>query len=281
MDLIPISMPDGFFQTSDGCSIAYTLRKARNPGLPRIVLIHSLALDASIWDGVIPRLAVHADILTYDCRGHGRSDKRAQGFTMPRFAEDARELLDHVGWETAVVAGGSMGGCVAQALAGLHPNRIDGLALIDTTAWYGEDGPSTWRERAAAVRSKGLVSMLDFNLSRWFSDHFRNAHPELMKAIAGVFLANDLDCYAASCIMLGDADLRPYLNLVRAPVSIIVGAEDQATPVSKSEYLHDAISGSILTIIPGARHITPIECPEEIAMQLMGLLGRLSSETAS
>src|ERR1700676_4570539 len=192
-------MHQGVFQTSDDCPIAYTLRAARNPGLPRIVLIHSLALDASIWDGVVARLSVHADILTYDCRGHGRSGKRAQGFTIARFARDLVELLDHVGWHSAVAAGCSMGGCVAQALAGMYHTRVNALALIDTTAWYGEDAAEVWRERAEAVRSKGLVGLLEFQLPRWFSDEFRKTHPESVQAATEVFLANDLDCCAASC----------------------------------------------------------------------------------
>ena len=267
-------MHQGVFQTSDDCPIAYTLRAARNPGLPRIVLIHSLALDASIWDGVVARLAIHGDILTYDCRGHGRSGKNTQTFTMARFARDVMELLDHVGWQSAVAAGCSMGGCVAQALAGLHHTRVTGLGLIDTTAWYGEDAPAVWRERAAAVRSKGLVGLLDFQLPRWFGDEFRKTRPDLVKATSDVFLANDLDCYAASCIMLGDADLRPHLKATRVPTAIMVGEEDYATPVAAARYLHEAIPGSTLTIIPGARHLTPIECPEEVAVQLTALLGR-------
>jgi 3-oxoadipate enol-lactonase len=268
-------MHQGVFQTSDDCTIAYTLRAARNPGLPRVVLIHSLALDASIWDGVVPRLAVHADILTYDCRGHGRSGKHTQTFTMARFARDVMELLDHVGWQSAVAAGCSMGGCVAQALVGLYHTRVTGLGLIDTTAWYGEDAPAVWRERAAAVRSKGLVGLLEFQLPRWFSDEFRKSNPELLKATTEAFLANDLDCYAASSIMLGDADLRPYLKGLSVPTAIIVGEEDYATPVAAAEQLHQAIPDSTLTIIPGARHLTPIERPEEIAIQLIALLGRI------
>jgi 3-oxoadipate enol-lactonase len=268
-------MHQGVFQTSDDCPIAYTLRAARNPGLPRIVLIHSVAMDASIWDGVVSRLAVHADILTYDCRGHGHSGKCDQGFTMARFARDLMELLDHVGWQSAVAAGCSMGGCVAQALAGLYHSRVNALGLIDTTAWYDEDAAAFWRDRANAVRSKGLVGLVEFQLPRWFSDEFRKAHPELVKTATEVFLRNDLDCYAASCIMLGEADLRAYLKKLSVPAAVIVGEQDNATPVADAQYLHGAIPNSTLTIIPGARHLTPIECPEEIAIQLIGLLGRI------
>lgn len=260
------------FQTSDGCAIAYTLHAARKLGAPRMVLIHSLALDAGVWDGVAARLAGQAEMLTYDCRGHGQSGRKAGAFTTELFAGDLAALLDHAGWQAVVVAGCSMGGCVAQAFAGLYPTRVKALGLIDTTAWYGEDAPKQWRERAAAARLKGLAGLIEFQVTRWFSDAFRTTHPEVVDRWKQTFLANDLECYAASCIMLGDADLRPYLPKLSMPVSIIVGEEDYATPVASSRQLHQAIAGSTLAILPGARHLTPVECAEQVAAQLAALL---------
>jgi len=109
---------------------------------------------------------------------------------------------------------------------------------------------------------------VQFQVTRWFGDKFRGEHPELVHATAAVFLANDLDCYAATCVMLGDADLRPYLPSLRMPVQVIVGEEDYATPVAHARHLHEAIPGSTLTILPGARHLAPIECPDRIAALL-------------
>jgi 3-oxoadipate enol-lactonase len=262
------------FNTSDNCTIEYKLRPAQVPGAPRLVLIHSLALDGSIWDGVAAALAGRVELLTYDCRGHGQSDHVADSFTTELFASDLAELLDHLSWPAAAVAGCSMGGCVALEFAGLNPARISALGLIDTTAWYGEDAAKNWHERAAAVRSKGLAAMVEFQVKRWFSERFRKSHPELVKATCEVFLANDLDSYAASCKMLGDADLRPYLASLRAPTAVIVGEDDDATPVAMSRQLHDAIQGSTLTMVPGAKHLTPIECPDQIAAELLSLLQR-------
>jgi 3-oxoadipate enol-lactonase len=265
------------FNTSDNCEIAYTLSPAQQPGAPRLVLVHSLALDGSIWNGVATKLAGHAEILTYDCRGHGQSERCAESFTTELFASDLAELLDHLSWPTASVVGCSMGGCVAQAFAGGNPGRTSALGLVDTTAWYGEDAPKNWRERAAAARAKGLAGMVDFQVKRWFSDSFRTAHPELVKEMTEVFLANDVDTYAATCTMLGDADLRPYLPSLRMPVAVVVGEEDYATPIAMSQNLHDAIPGSTMTIIPGGRHLTPVECPDQIAAQLLALLRRADS----
>jgi 3-oxoadipate enol-lactonase len=181
-----------------------------------------------------------------------------------------------VGWTTATVASCSMGGCVAQAFAGLYPSRVSALGLIDTTAWYGEDAPENWRKRAATARSKGLEGMVEFQATRWFSDKFRTGHPELAKAMAEIFLANDVECYAATCIMLGDADLRHFLAGIRVPVAVIVGEEDYATPVDMARHLHEAIAGSTLAILPGGRHLTPVECPDQIASQISTLLQRVN-----
>jgi 3-oxoadipate enol-lactonase len=261
-------VPDGAFNTGDGSTIAYTLHTARNPNALRIVLIHSLALDRTIWDGIVRSLAGEAHVLAYDCRGHGRSSRRAISFTPELFAQDLAELLDHLGWPSALVVGCSMGGCVAQAFGGLYPSRASALGLIATTAWYGVDAPAQWRERAENARSKGLAGLVPFQVTRWFGDKFRAENPELVNTTAAVFLANDLDCYTATCLMLGEADLRPYLPSLRMPVHVIVGEEDYATPVAHARHLHEAIPGSTLTILPGARHLTPVECPSQIAALL-------------
>ncbi len=264
-------MTESSFKTADGCGISYTLREADGPN--RIALIHSLAQDRTIWDGVVEKLAGEGSLLTYDARGHGRSSRVSGPYTVERFAQDLAELMDHVGWPSAVIAGCSMGGNVAQVFGGLYPERIAGLGLIDTTAWYGAEAPAQFRQRAATAKTNGLGSLVDFQTSRWLSDAFRARRPDLVSAAINIFLANDLDCYAATCEMLGDADLRPYLPAFRMPVAVVVGEEDYATPVAAARQLHEAINGSTLTILKG-RHLTPIECPDEIAGLLFKLLDK-------
>jgi 3-oxoadipate enol-lactonase len=265
---------DRRFALSDGSLLAYTQHAAPRPGAPRLVLIHSLALDRSVWNGVVERLRSEAEILVYDCRGHGRSDRRAARFTAELFAHDLAELLDHVGWQEAAIAGCSMGGCVALAFGALYTARAKALGLIDTTAWYGPDAPAKFRERAEAARAKGLQGLVEFQATRWFSDQFRAEHPEVLQRATAVFLANDFDCYAASCALLGDVDLRAPLSTFRMPVTIVVGEEDYATPVDMARQLHELIPQSVLTILPQARHLTPLEHPDRIASELLDLLRR-------
>jgi 3-oxoadipate enol-lactonase len=255
--------------------LSFTHHPAPRPGVLRVALIHSLALDRSVWAGVVARLKDEAEILTFDCRGHGRSPRTPGPYTTQIFARELAELFDHVGWDRAVVAGCSMGGNVAQAFAAEYPERLSALGLIDTTAWYGADAAAKFKERAETARTEGLRSMIDFQLTRWFSDDFRANHSEVLERTTQVFVANDVDCYAASCELLGAADARAHLGSFNMPTAVVVGDEDYATPVAMARQLHEGIPQSTLTIIAGARHLTPIEFPDRITAELRGLAGRV------
>jgi len=275
---LSVASSSGSAAAADEASIAYTLHEAARgvtPARPRIALIHSLALDRSFWDGVVPRLTPHADVLTYDCRGHGQSARVKMAYTPELFAGDLANLLDHVHWPRAVIAGCSMGGCIAQAFAGVYPDRVEGLAVIDSTAWYGPTAREDWRERAATAATRGLAALSTFQATRWVSERFLEAHLEIVRKNMDVFLANDVDCYRATCEMLGDADLRHYHAAMRMPISVVVGEEDYATPVAMSEQIHKAVPHSTLSVLPKVRHLTPIECPELIAEKILALVKRV------
>ena len=264
----------------DGAQLAYDVRGRVKPppyppplageGREGVVLIHSLAMDRTFWNAVAPALSEATAVLTYDCRGHGQSDKPEGPYLVEQFADDLADLLDHLGWRSAVVAGASMGGCVTLAFAAAYPTRAAGLGLFDTTAWY--DAPDKWEERAATAEAKGLEAMLEFQTTRWFTDAFRASRKDVLDAAVAVFLANPARCYAQTCRMLGACNLTAALPHLKMPVRIAVGDEDYATPVAMSETLHRGIAGSTLTVIRNARHLTPLECPERIVAELQKLL---------
>ena len=261
-------------RTSDGCEISYTLHDGAGGSAPRVALVHSLALDRSIWDGIVGELAKEAQILTFDCRGHGLSGQPVMTYTPQLFAGDLAALMDHVKWPSAIVAGCSMGGMVAQAFAIGYPKRTLGLVTIDTTAWYGADAPKTWRERGATGKTKGMAALVDFQTGRWFGDAFRASARDTVDRLVKVFLANNVDCYVKTCEMLGDADLRAGLSTIKVPTAVVVGEEDYATPVAMAEALHKGIAGSTLTVIAGGRHITPTEKPQDIAARIREVISR-------
>jgi 3-oxoadipate enol-lactonase len=248
----------------DGARLAYRLLKGSGKG--RCVLIHSLAMDLSFWSRVAERLRVDGDVLLYDCRGHGRSDKPAGPYSVELFADDLAALMDAVGWPTAMVAGASMGGCIAIAFAAAYPDKLDGLGLVDTTA------PQDWEDRARKSLDEGLKSLVGFQATRWFSDGFRQAHPDILNEAMSIFLANDIPAYAETCRMLGRCDKRAALPNIKVPTCIMVGEEDYATPIAMAQATHAAISHATLAVIPGVRHLTPLECPDIVAQALRGII---------
>jgi 3-oxoadipate enol-lactonase len=273
-------MPGSEFEarTRDGTRLAYTRYDHPAPS-QHIVLIHSLAMDRSFWRPVAERLAAKACVLIHDCRGHGRSDKPDGPVTVERHADDLADLLDRLGWPTALVAGASMGGCIALAFAIRHQARVSALGLVDTTAWYGPDAPKNWEQRANAALASGMSSLTDFQVTRWFGDKFRADHPEVVKDCVDTFLRNDVAVYAQTCRMLGACDLRSGMPSIKVPTAIVVGEEDYATPPAMAEAMHAAIAGSTLTVLPGARHLTPLEQPDAIAAALGKLLLRTRAVT--
>jgi 3-oxoadipate enol-lactonase len=237
-------------------------------------------MDRSMWDGVVAELRGDADILTYDARGHGASFKPPGPYTTGQFAADLAGVLAAAGWDRAVVAGASMGGSVALQFAISYPQAVSGLGLIDTTAWYGDDAAGVWHERGRKAGTDGFASMVPFQQSRWFADAFRAERLDLVERFTQIFVRNDPVAYAAACDMLGNFDLRAGLAGIAVPAEVLVAEEDYATPPPMAHVLAEGIAGARLTIVPNARHLTPIEIPERIAALLRAVIERSEAQVA-
>ena len=258
-----------FTKSGDGTNLRYVIWSGgdggSSTGSRKIVLVHSLAMVAEFWQATADALGAGFDVLAVDCRGHGASDKPEGPYSVELFASDLAAILNHANWDTVTVGGASMGGCVALTFAALYPDRTAGLALIDTTAWYGETAIADWEERGQKAFTGGMASMTDFQKTRWFSDDFRVGNNTIVEQAIKVFVANDSTAYLETYRMLGRCNQSAALSNITVPCEIIVGEEDYATPVSMAEKMHGAIPSSNLTVISKARHFTPLEVPDVIA----------------
>jgi 3-oxoadipate enol-lactonase len=262
---------------SDGAQVEFDVRRGA-AGSPRLALLHSLGMDRGIWNDVIAALGGGVHVLTIDCRGHGASSLPAGPYALERFADDLAEVFDAISWASAFVAGQSMGGSVALQFAVKYPERVLGLGLADTTAWYGADAKKNWDERAVKAKKEGLRSMVEFQETRWFSDAFRAEQPAAVARARETFLRSGirqaLGAYVETCRMLGNFDLRASLTGIAAPTEVLVGEEDYATPPEMAKRLATSIPGANLEILKGARHLTAIEAPEAVAVMLQRLIAR-------
>ncbi len=225
---------------------------------------HSLGMRGEIFDPIRPMLEPYGSLLTWDARGHGSSQKLATSWTVEDLANDLRGLIEYLGGDQAVIAGLSMGGNTAIAYASAYPDKVDRLILADTTAWYGEDAIPAWEKRAQKVEVEGMEPVPLFNLHRWFSDDFLHSNPQEVQKIVDILLATDVASYGTACRALGHFDARDGLQRITCPTLILVGADDPATPPAMAEHLHENIQNSQLHVLPGLKHMTPVEAPEQV-----------------
>jgi pimeloyl-ACP methyl ester carboxylesterase len=96
------------------------------------LLVHGLASNARLWDGVARRLAgLGHRVVAVDQRGHGLSSKPDDGYDMTTVADDLRLLIDVLGWDRPAVAGQSWGGNVVLELAFRHPEAVSTVVCVD------------------------------------------------------------------------------------------------------------------------------------------------------
>jgi pimeloyl-ACP methyl ester carboxylesterase len=96
------------------------------------LLVHGLASNARLWDGVAQHLAgLGHRVVAIDQRGHGRSSKPDDGYEMSTVADDLMLLIEALGWQRPGVAGQSWGGNVVLELAHRHPDAVAAIACVD------------------------------------------------------------------------------------------------------------------------------------------------------
>jgi 3-oxoadipate enol-lactonase len=242
---------------------------------PWLVLSHSLGMRGELWYQQVPAFASRYCVLTYDARGHGNSGKPPGPYAFEQFAEDLYQLLIAEGVDRAALVGLSLGGNTVQALAAAHPELIQALVLSDTTAWYGPEGQKNWESRAREVEEKGMAGIVEFQTTRWFTDPFHAAQPELVNRFAGWLTANDPAAFTATQRALGAGDLREEVARITCPTLIIVGEEDYATPPEMARDLNQRIANAELVILPSARHFSPVEQPERFNTTVLDFLARV------
>ncbi|UCE32395.1 MAG: 3-oxoadipate enol-lactonase [Burkholderiales bacterium] len=255
--------------TVDGVRIAY--QTAGKAG-PWVVLSHSIACDHSMWEPQIRALERHYRILAFDTRGHGASDAPPGPYSFEQLSADALGLMDALAIDHAHFVGLSMGGMIGQHAALGAPDRFLSLTLADTTSRYPAEARGVWDQRMVTAREQGLEPLVAPTLERWFTQGFRAAHPEMVDRIGRLIRSTAVDGYVGCAQAIIGMNLTDRLGAIHCPVLVIVGAEDQSTPVAMHEEIHRAIPQSRLVVLPNAAHLSNIEQPGAFTAELLGFL---------
>ncbi|MFE5858891.1 3-oxoadipate enol-lactonase [Streptomyces sp. NPDC056500] len=241
------------------------------PDAPPLYLGPSLGTSLALWDRQAPALARHHRVIRWDLPGHGGSPARPLPATLADLGEAVLSLADSLGHDSFAYAGVSLGGAVGTWLAAHHPDRITSLALLSTSARFGE--PDPWLERAERVRDRGVGHLAEAARERWFTPAFAASADPAVEALTADHRAIDPQGYAACCEVLATVDLRPELTRVVAPTVIVVGRDDGPTPPPHARELADAIPDAHLVELPRAAHLANVEQPRAVLDVLLDHLG--------
>jgi len=248
-------VPD--IKVDDGCVIHVEMEGPQ--AAPVLMLSNSLGTNLHMWDEQVPAWTEHFRLVRYDRRGHGRSSVPPGPYTMERLGRDVVAVLDALNISRINWCGLSMGGMVGQWLGANAADRIDKLVLSNTACFFPDKG--IWAGRVKMVREKGLESIVDANMERWFTKGFRDNNPQTIAKMRAMFLATKADGYCGCGEAIRDMDHRPLLAKITAPTLVIAGRHDPATPLDGNEFIKQHIPGAQLTVLETA-HIANLEQPK-------------------
>jgi 3-oxoadipate enol-lactonase len=225
---------------------------------PRLLLIPGTNADLRrkprLLDGV---LAGHFEVLSYDQRGLGRSGKPARTYTMADYAEDAALLMDHVGWDRALVLGVSFGGAVAQHLALRHPGRVTRLALACSNPGGSYAYPLEELEQLDPLGRARIILELDLRRT----PAWQAANPDKAQAILTEIMArgrpfdgNDSEAPAGLRRQLEARtghDVLASLKQLRMPTALFAGRYDGLGSVAAQNAMAAEIPGATLSLFEG------------------------------
>ena len=258
----------------NGISVNYRFDGPENA--PVVTLSHSLATDYSMWEPQLKALAARYRVLSYDTRGHGGTDAPAGAYSLGQLADDARAMLKELGIARTHWVGLSMGGMIGQTLALASPQLFRSLSLCDTSSRVPVEMKSAWADRIKTAETQGMEPLVEPTIGRWFTAPFRERHTDVIEAVRAMIRNTKPQGYAGCCHAISALDLTDKLSAIKIPTVVIVGEEDQGTPVAASQAIQSKIAGSQLHVLKSAAHLANMEQPEAFNAALTGFLGRVS-----
>jgi pimeloyl-ACP methyl ester carboxylesterase len=224
------------------------------PDAPTIVLLHALGCTAYLtWFGVLGELSKTHRVVALDLRWHGRGIKSPR-FRITDCADDVNGVLDALGIDSALVAGYSLGGVVAQEVWHRHPDRVGGLVLASTARnLRGHVGEKMFfpvmtlamnpLSRVALTKVERLAASLPEMPSvdladnvGWGRSEFRSTSAWSMPEVLSE---------------LGRFNSAPWIGDVDVPAAVVVTARDKAIPTRRQRKLAAAVPGAHEFEAPG------------------------------
>ncbi|MFF1611345.1 alpha/beta fold hydrolase [Amycolatopsis sp. NPDC058278] len=227
-----------------------------------VLLVHGHPFDRSMWRPQAQHLAGSGyRVVTPDLRGYGESRTPGTKTGLDVFAGDLVELADHLELDRFVLGGLSMGGQIVMQLVADHPERVTALVLADTFA--GLDTPEAKQARydtADRISAEGMARYAEELLPKMISKQTRATRPDVEAHV--LRMMRNAPAAGAAAALRGRAerpDYTPGLSDIAVPTLVVVGSEDEFTPVADAELIHRKTKAATLVVVEGAGHLPNLE----------------------
>jgi len=230
---------------------------------PVMILSHCLGQDHGLWQQQSLDLMPYFRVLRYDIRGHGATDAPWGEYTIEQLGGDVLAIADALGIGTFAFCGLSIGGMIGQWLGSHAPERLTRLVLANTSAKL----PVTthMEERRKTVLDKGMGSVSEVVVQRFFSAPFYEANGPSVGSARAVLLATNEVGYAGGCAAIRDHDETARLGRIKVPTLVISGDHDIGMPwEGHSDVLACGIPDAKVVKL-NAGHVSNLELPEEFS----------------
>lgn len=246
-------------------TIAYLDSVPRGKDLRTIVLLHAFPLGANMWEPQIRSIPKGWRLLTPDLRGFGGTTDPDGGVpSMDDYAEDVVDLLEALGIARAVVGGCSMGGYATFAVVRRAPELVEAVVLADTRVGAdSQEGRANRKSMLVLLDREGPSGVAREMLPKLLGPTTRAVNPTVEATVRRLIKQQSPEAIRGAILRMMDrTDSTPLVSALRVPALVIVGEEDELTPVAESRRIADAIPGARLEVVARAGHLANLEQPE-------------------
>jgi pimeloyl-ACP methyl ester carboxylesterase len=251
----------------DGCSLHY---EEYGHGSP-VLLVHGLGSSCQDWEYQIPALAAHYRVIAVDVRGHGRSDKPRERYSIPGFSADIEALLDHLHLGPVHLVGLSMGGMIGFQLAVDQPQLLKSLTIVNSAPEVKIKSLDDFKQFAKRWLLARLLPMETIGKGLGKNLFPRPEQTDLRHKIANRWAQNDKRAYLASFSAIVGWGVQEKLSRISCP-TLIVTADRDYTPVELKRSYAALIKGARVEVIEDSRHATPLDRPEAFNRLLLAFI---------
>ncbi|MBS3178317.1 alpha/beta fold hydrolase [Pseudoclavibacter sp. Marseille-Q4354] len=232
-----------------------------------IVLLHGVGLDRTMWAPVEALLGERAVAL--DLPGHGAQPPLRAPTSLADFAADIERRLPD---GPIHLVGFSLGALAAQHIASRAPERVATLTCVSSVCRRTPDERAAVLERLASAGTD-FGATVERSLERWYSGSGVSA--STIAETRRVLEANDVESFghAYEIFATGDQQVSDALGAITAPTLAITGELDPGSTPDMTRRLADAIPGTRTQVVPGVRHMLPVEAPSTLVDELEALIG--------